>query len=349
MKLIGINSILVVCGCAALTCCTITSYPSPVARAESTRAANAAAPARVDAQLRRKILALDPDRITEQQVAQVLSKAPAPQIVNIHGGVYGVHVFMRDFSSFLLQMGYPEGKTRLPGNKRSYSPYMDENKVAGAVAWFYERDRIPVIMVGHSQGGVQMMKILHRLAGTDERGPLFVWNPEVGNFEDRVVIINPETGRPALIKDTQPVIYANSVGAGGATLLMPNQWSMKKRSRSVPDSTASLTGFFLPADFLGGGLRGPQGSNRYRPMGRAEVRNVKLTFGSEHVTVPVTRNLAKDPRSRAWISAYHPSGGHRLPANYRGPRRNLLWAAITWYEVKKHWCLAAQEFVRRQG
>ena len=49
-------------------------------------------------ELTRKILALDPLRVTGRDVQEVLSTSPAPRIINIHGGIYPVHRVMISFS-----------------------------------------------------------------------------------------------------------------------------------------------------------------------------------------------------------------------------------------------------------
>src|SRR5512135_3773889 len=54
----------------------------------------------LDPSLEEKILALDPERITERDIREVLSQAPAPRIVNIHGGIYPVYLCMESFSQF---------------------------------------------------------------------------------------------------------------------------------------------------------------------------------------------------------------------------------------------------------
>jgi len=42
----------------------------------------------LDPSLEKKILALNSERVTDRDVREVLSRAPAPRIVNIHGGIY---------------------------------------------------------------------------------------------------------------------------------------------------------------------------------------------------------------------------------------------------------------------
>ena len=106
---------------------------------------------------------MNPERVTDQEVREVLSRAPAPRIVNIHGGIYPVHLCMVSFSEFLIGMGYPEDKIRSPGDGSfSFSCYESSEKIAGAIAWYYEKEGLRPIIVGHSQGGIQTVKVLHR-------------------------------------------------------------------------------------------------------------------------------------------------------------------------------------------
>jgi hypothetical protein len=62
------------------------------------------------------IMALDPEHVTEADIRGVLSQAPAPRIINIHGGVYPVHRQMIAFSTFLMGMGYPRASIANPGD-----------------------------------------------------------------------------------------------------------------------------------------------------------------------------------------------------------------------------------------
>jgi len=76
------------------------------------------------------------------------------------------------------------------------------------------------------------------------------------------------------------------------------------------------------------------------------VRNVVLPMTYNHITVPITHELAADPKARAWINAYVPGDGEepKVPADVRG--LNILWAADVWFSIKKHWCLEAQTLIR---
>ena len=112
-----------------------------------------------------QILALDPEHLSAADVA-TLAKGPTPQIMLLRGGVVGVYLVMESFGEFLVGMGYPEAKIRNPiDGDWSYSPYDYSDRLAGIAAWYYEHDGVRPMLVGHSQGGLYVVKIIKELAG----------------------------------------------------------------------------------------------------------------------------------------------------------------------------------------
>jgi len=67
------------------------------------------------------------------------------------------------------------------------------------MAWYYEKEGLRPIMVGHSQGGFQAVKILHKFAG-DGGDSMAVYNPLTWSRENRYTITDPRTGK------TRPVV-----------------------------------------------------------------------------------------------------------------------------------------------
>ena len=91
-------------------------------------------------QIEDKILGLDPEHVTEKDIRETLSKAPAPQIINIHGGITPQKERLISFSHFLIGMGYPEASIRNPGDATlSFSCYENAEMIAGMIAWYYEK------------------------------------------------------------------------------------------------------------------------------------------------------------------------------------------------------------------
>jgi len=321
---------------AALLLAACTSLPPPAADSPTSTAA-------LDPALRERLLQIDPEQVSDEQVRQVLARGPTPRIVNLHGGIFPVHLVMESFSRFLVDMGYPEARLRHPGHGRlSHSPYESSLEIAGLLAWYYEQDGLMPMMVGHSQGGIQLVKVLYLLAG---QGPaeIAVWNPLTGQAEPRTQIVDPYSGRPRPVVGLK-IRYAAVVGSGGAALLLPNQWEMVGRLQAIPDSVGSFDGFALQVDLIAWDVPGSQAG--YRPLGTAQVRNVRLPDSSSHVMVAALAPLASDPAVRAWINAYRPGRPPGPPPPTEVPLENLVFAAEVWHGLKKHWVLEAQHALR---
>jgi len=301
-----------------------------------------APPPVTDRALEDRILALDPEKVSAADVANVLRKGPTPRIMLLHGGIYPVHLSMVSFGHFLVGMGYPEAKIRDPFDGTwSHSPYEDAERLAGIAAWYYEKDGMPPMMIGHSQGGMQAVKVLHVLNG--EYSPVVaVWNPLSDFAEDRTAIVDPATRRQ------QPVVgmrlaYVSAIGAGGAAFLLPNQWSLLGKLRTIPDTVEDFTGYSIDVDFWAWTVPGVDATRKFANGGKAHVRNVTLPAGISHVTAPVSADLADSATMRAWIDAYVPGTSAAPPP---GSEDNIVWVADVWWSVKKYWTIEAQRYLR---
>jgi hypothetical protein len=167
--------------------------------------------------------------------------------------------------------------------------------------------------------------------------------------------VDPLTGQK------RPVVglrlpYATSVGAGGITRILPNQWDMTFRLHTIPDSVEEFTGFCKGGDLTGGDFLGYGSANHYKASGTAVVRNVWLPAAYQHGSIPDTRHLLNDPRIVDWISRYRPTNEPvsrpQLEVKFDADSRNILWAADVWYSIKKHWVLELQRQIcahRSQG
>ena len=294
-----------------------------------------------------KILALDPERVSEADLRETLAQVPAPQILNIHGGIYPVYLAMESFTGFLIGMGYPEACVKRPDGSCSYSCYGKAEAVAGAAAWYYGRTGLRPMIVGHSQGGMQTVKVLHLLAGKGTN-QIPVWNPLTDEPETRFAVTDPLTGRLCPVRGFR-VCYATAVGAGGITRALPNQWDVDGRLRSVPDSVEEFTGFYLGFDLLGGDTLGFGSANSYKAEGRAAVRNVQLPATYHHCTVPCTQHLAENLQVKAWVNNYNtPVTKPEFNEKFSADTANILWAADVWHSIKKHWVLELQNLIRAQ-
>jgi hypothetical protein len=347
--------VLIVLGIVAVAgagCATYHRHGLSSERAREIEATRALRANVLTPELKARILALDPERVTEAQIREVLSRAPSPRIINIHGGIYPVHLKMISFSKFLVGMGYPEfSLTNAADGTYTFSCYESSAKIAGMIAWHYEKEGLRPIIVGHSQGGMQAVKILYKLAG-HTAGKLEVWSPLTWQPEGRFEIIDPLSGGKRPVVGLQ-LPYVTAVGSGGLTRILPNQWSLCGRLRTIPDSVEEFTGFYKGMDLLGGDFLGYGSANHSKPGGRAAVRNIRLPAGYRHGAIPDTRHLLASQEMKDWMNAYQPAPGSALaPAldrEFEGDSRHILWAAEVWHGIKKHWVLELQRLIRAQA
>lgn len=304
---------------------------------------------RFSPELAQRILALNPTNVTAQDVREVLAHAPAPRVINIHGGIARVIPRMESFSEFLMGMGYPAVSLTNPSDGTySFSCYESSAKIAGVIAWFYEQEGLRPMLVGHSQGGIQVVKVLYQLA-RKPTARLAVWNPLTWKEENRCDILDPVTGQRRPVAGLR-LPYATSVGAGGLTRLLPNQWDMLLRLRTIPDSVEEFTGFCKGRDLLGGDFLGYGRANHFKSGGSAAVRNVWLPSKYKHGEIPNTKHLLDDPQVKEWLDRYRPSAGlvsrPKLDVAFDGDSSHILWAAEVWFSIKKHWVQELQRLVR---
>ena len=285
----------------------------------------------IDPAVEARILALDPDHVGDDDVRNALANGPTPRIIAIHGGVYPVYLLMESFGEFLIGMGYPENRVRDPGDGAySRSPYEDSARQAGEIAWYYEHEGVRPMLIGHSQGGIQVIKILHELAGT--------FGPER--------VFNPLTGREQPVVGSS-VSYAAVVGTGGWALALPMHWKIISVVRTIPDTVDEFTGYRIGLDFFAWDAPGLEEVKTFHAADKAKVRNVTLPAEYSHIFVPVTAPLAQSPAMRTWINAFDPDDvAGRAPLPDDGTTANVLWAADLWHSVKKHWCIEAQRLLR---
>lgn len=302
----------------------------------------------LSAEVKARLLALNPEQVTPEEVRDLLSQNPAPQVINIHGGILPIKTGMNSFTQFLIGMGYPEASIRNPGDgSYTYGYYDDSDMIAGTIAWYYERDGLRPMLVGHSQGGIQAIRVLHKLAG-DYGKKEAVWNPVTGKEENRYEITDPLTGGTRPVLGLQ-VSYATAAVAGGLARMLPNEWDMNSQLRKIPDSVEDFTGFQKGMDVLGGDFFGYGSANDYYATGSAKVRNVRLPAASPHSTIPYTKGLLSSQAIRDWVSNYQRDGKGETESGADPVNAQMLWAAEVWHDVKKHWVLELQRLIRAQG
>jgi pimeloyl-ACP methyl ester carboxylesterase len=300
--------------------------------------AGAVAPPQATAQA---ALALDCNRLTaaDQPLVEAL---PAPRIIALQGSV--PIVTMEPFAQFLIGMGYPEAALRDPEDGAlSQSSFQSSETLAGEIAAYYEQSGLRPMLIGHSQGGMLVVRTLHELAGGFSDA-LPVVDPATGAVEHRTTIVDPYTGRERPVVGVR-VSFAAAIATGALPRLLLGQWSMLSRLRKIPDSTLEFTGFAIAYDPIAGNLGTAE---PYVATGSAAVRNVMLPATYSHIGAPITEHLAEQPATRAWIDAWSPDAAPPLPAA-AVDTRNLLHAADLWHSVRRHWCAEGQRRVRATG
>lgn len=297
------------------------------------------APAEVSESLETEILALNPNSVDRQQLLALLDRGvPAPQILIIRGGGPPARIVARSFGKFLVGMGYPEDQVRSPGSRSfSISPYKPASQIADLLKKSYEQDGLRPIVVGHSQGGAEAVKVLHVIDGR------------------LIAEIAPTNAVPLLLDPIFPdegedrslhLPLVVSVGGRGLTRTNPNLWNMMLSLHSVPNTAQRFVGYHIPGDILGSDLGGIGKIEYFKAKDRAQVRNVEMPRGYSHFNIISTRRLAKSRTLRTRIDRYAPLPNGKPNAAIVGDERNELWAADVWFEIKRAWVLELQRAVR---
>jgi hypothetical protein len=299
----------------------------------------AAQPAAIAPDIGARLSRLDCSRLDGQAVKAVLAHSPAPRIVLLQGSF--AFVTMEPFARFLIGMGYPPERLRNPRDGGfSYGSFADSASLAGALAFDYEQTGMEPVLIGHSQGGMLAIRVLHEFAGAFH-DTLPVVDPATGVALDRTTIIDPHTHRARPVVGLH-VAYAAALATGWLPRVLLGQWTMLPRLRQVPDTVTEFTGFDIPHDAIAGQLFG---AAPYVALGTARVRNVALPAGYSHVALPSADHLPDDPNLREWIDAWFPDADPPLPA---GETANIVHAADIWHSVKRHWCRQARRLLGLQ-
>jgi hypothetical protein len=125
--------------------------------------------------------------------------------------------------------------------------------------------------------------------------------------------------------------------------ILLGQWAMLNHLREIPGTVEEFSGYHLKHDWISGTLFGVGQGDQYRPIGSSSVRNIVLPSGIGHLDLPLTEDLARDHETRQWIQRYVPPvATGELSGLFPGAKKNILFAADLWYNIKKHWCLELQ-------
>jgi hypothetical protein len=293
---------------------------------------------------RARFLALDCEHPADVGAAGARAGVPAPRIINLHGSV--PIVTMASFAEFLTAMGYPEASLRDPHDgSLSQSSFTGSEQLAGMVAWYYERDGMRPMLIGHSQGGMLVVRTLHELAG-GFHDALNVYDPVARTAQPRTTIRDPYSHVERPVVGLQ-VAFAAALATGTLPRILLGQWSMLAKLRKIPDTVDEFTGFAIAWDPIAGNFAT---ADPYVALGTAVVRNVLLPASYSHIGLPITAHLAFDPATRTWIDDYRPDAAAApIPADPAVDVRNLLHAADLWFSIRRHWCREGQRWLQGQS
>lgn len=268
---------------------------------------------------------------------------PAPRIININGTLGGYR--MDSFSRFLIKMGYPYESLVNPLNGHlSYSGFIDSRILAGLFAWFYEKDGMRPVLIGHSRGGMKAIEVLREfyLPSCKDLRP---WNPIIRDFEDRNSIVDPVTTENRNLCNLGTG-FASAVSTGSFMRILLLEWGSLNWLRDVPPGVERFLGIFIKGDLIGGD---PLGLGPYKTKGEGIVRNIHLKGDYHHIDLFETDDIPDDPAAKRWIDGYQP-GRNKLKAS-RPPlsdQGNILIAAELWYEIKHNWLRELERLYTRK-
>ena len=282
-------------------------------------------------------------RLTSPEAMAALVLLPAPRVINLQGSV--PIVTMEPFARFLIAMGYPETSVRNPRDGAwSTSSYTSSTMLAGIAAWHYEQTGMRPMLIGHSQGGMLVVRTLHELDGAFA-SEIPVYDPVHDLSLARTTIRDPYTGQTRPVRGLR-VAFGAAIATGMMPRVLLGQWSMLARLRKIPDTVDEFTGFTIAWDPIAGNFGEAE---TYTPNGDAVVRNVLLPATTSHIGAPLTEHLAADPVTRQAVAAWQPGDGMPvLPGNV-ADARNIQHAADLWFSIRRHWCLEGQRALRLPG
>ena len=247
------------------------------------------------------MLALDPERISAADVRDVLARAPPPRVINLQGSL--AWVTMQPFAEYLVAMGYPEDRLRNPADGTlSYSSFADSEKLAGTLAWYYENEGMVPMLIGHSQGGMLAIRVLHELAGAFHDS-IDVWNPTSGRIGASHFDHRSRDGRMRPVVGLK-VPYAAALATGKLPRLLLGQWTMLGKLRSIPDSVDEFTGFTILWDPIAGTF---PGGEPYHATGHGRGAQCGIARGHEPYRAARREGAwRRNAETRAWIDRYRP-------------------------------------------
>ena len=310
-----------------------------------------------DPELSRRILGLDPNRVSQRDISDILSKGPTPWLMTI-APLPPWSVEFLNLIKFFVKSGYPANRI---GDPRSNDYRIDWRErpeiIGGMTAWFYENDGMAPILIGWSGGGILAVHVLHTLNGSPDTEKVRMVSARTGEIEERTWFRDFHTGERRPMSALR-IPFAAALAAGGlGRYVQPKIWPIVHGLHQVPDTVHEFLGFKSPQDIFGtdmlnGSDAGFVEANRFQAMGSANVRSIMTDDSYDHFWVVHCNELLETPEGTVWVQNYRPdsSHGHRdyrhtIEFSFIEGKRNLFCGEI-WHAVKKHWALSAQRVAR---
>ncbi len=279
---------------------------------------------------------LDCENLAGADAQAALAALPAPRIINLQGSV--PIVTMESFARFLIGMGYPEASLRDPRDgSLSTSSYTSSAELAGTVAWYYEQSGLRPMLIGHSRGGMLVVRTLHELDGAFAEA-IHLYDPVRDEALPQTTFRDPFSGAVTPVRGFR-LAFGAAIATGTLPRVLQGQWTMLARLRRIPDTVDEFTGFTIAWDPIAGNFGEAE---VYEPVGTAVVRNVLLPAATSHIGAPLTEQLAADPVTRRLIDAWRPDQGELVVSDPQVDARNIAQAADLWFSIRRHWCLEGQ-------
>ena len=286
----------------------------------------------LDLQLEARILALDPERVSDSDVREVLALradaahrrrctaastgAPADGVVLAFPGRHGLSVAQAQASRRRTSVAQPLREQ--PADRRA--------------------DRLVLRARGHDADDGRPQPGRHP-AGEGAARPGRRWRDadpgvEPANRRGRAA----HDDRRSLYRHAQrPVVglkigYASVVASGGAALLLPNQWSMVRRLRTIPDTVDEFTGYALAVDLVAWDM--PGAGAHYQATG--------VPQGAQCRAAGATTRMSSSRRPRTWRATRRCATGS-TPTSRISPRQLPTQAPVHRQQPVGSRCLVSHQ------
>ena len=256
----------------------------------------------------------------------------------VHGGIYPVHLAMKSFGNFLVDMGYPEERIRDPYDGTwSHSPYEDAERLAGIARLVLRTGRHAADdhrsqPGGHAGGQDPARPLQRRLRRARSRvEPPHRFSPRSGAFHRRSAYRGSSNRWWACA-----VAYVSRSARAAPRSCCPINGASSASCRTIPDTVDEFVGYSIALDMWAWTVPGVDATRKFTNGGQVNIRNVTFDVENSHVIVPLspaprpaTRRMARVDRGvRAESTVPPPPNVRDKPAGRPtcgGQRAGSIW------------------------